>query len=87
MPIEAREFDSLGRKPQKKKIQERILMVLRENPKTAFSSKELEEICETRRESINQSLRALEAKGKIVRGTIYDKQTRRNVMYAKSKEE
>ncbi len=59
--------------------------MLAANPDQAFSSKELEDYVETRRESINQALRTLEDKRFILRGMI--EENKRLVTYANITEE
>lgn len=80
MPIKKEDFEE-GTEPSKKVIQENILKILKKNPKVAISSKEFENILNVRRQSINQALRALERKGKIIRGLI--KEGKRYIVYAR----
>lgn len=81
MPIKVEEFETAGYNPAKEFIQENIMRVLRANPTKAFSSIELENMLDTRRQSINQALRSLDAKGLIIRGFINE--NKRSVCYAR----
>jgi len=81
MPIDIKKFESTGEVPKREYVQENILRILGANPDKAFSSVELENALDTRRQSINQALRALEAQGKIKRGFV--EQNKRNVCFAK----
>lgn len=85
MPISSDEFYEKGTKPKQRRVQSAIVKVLRANDKLAFSSAELSELVGTRRESVNQALRALEARGKIIRG--YVRRNKRDVVFAKIKSE
>ncbi len=80
LPIPSDRFKREGKPPQRREVQKTILKWLEANPDQAFSSKELEDIVETRRESINQALRTLEDKELILRGMI--EENRRLVTYA-----
>jgi len=83
MPISLGKFNTEGEKPKREFVQENIYRVLLANPDKAFSSIELEDMLDTRRQSINQSLRALESRGLIDRKFV--EENRRNVCYAKLK--
>ncbi len=85
MPISSKEFEEKGMVPKQRRVQEAIEKILASNPDKAFSSEELEELVQTRRESINQAIRALERKQKVIRGLI--EQNKRRVMYVKIKPE
>jgi len=79
MPIEMEDFVE-GELPKKKIIQKNILLILKRNRKVAISTREFEGILNTRRQNVNQALRALERKGLIKRGVI--KEGSRSVIYA-----
>jgi Fic family protein len=79
MPIPITQWND-GTEPKRKKLQVNILKILEANPDKALSSIDFENIFNTRRQSINQALRALEAKGKITRGFV--KENQRYVCYA-----
>lgn len=81
MPIKVEVFENAGHNPAKEFIQENIMRVLRANPHKAFSSVELENMLDVRRQSINQALRSLDAKGWIKRGFIME--NKRSVCYAR----
>jgi len=81
MPIRMEQFKSEGSKPKHEFVQENIIRILEANPEKAFSAIELENALDTRRQSIHQALRALEAKGKVKRGFI--EQNRRQVVYVR----
>ena len=85
MPINIGKFSSEGEEPKREFIQENILRILRANPDNAFSSIELEDMLDTRRQSINQALRALDSKGLIDRKFV--EENKRNVCYAKLRKE
>jgi len=73
-------FESEGKNPKRKVIQNNILRILHANQDKALSSKELESILKVRRQGIHQGLRALEEKGLIMRGMMEGE--KRNTYYA-----
>lgn len=79
MPITVGKFQR-GDIPSRTNIQDNILLVLKENSNTAFSSIELENMFNVRRQAINQALRALDKKGLVERKFI--KIGSRNVAHA-----
>jgi len=81
MPIDMEKFKSDGETPKREYIQENIIRILETNPTQAFSSVELENALDTRRQSVNQALRALEARGLIKRGFV--EQNKRLVCFAR----
>jgi len=81
MPLDIKEFEQKGETPKREYIQENILRILEANPEQAFSSVELENALDTRRQSINQALRALEAKGLTKRGFV--EQNKRQVCFVR----
>jgi len=75
----AKKFQA-GDIPSRRNIQDNIYLVLKTNPDKAFSSIELENMFDVRRQAINQALRSLDQKGLVVRKLI--KVGSRNVTFA-----